>query len=66
MSSVIMCLYITVCVRVCVHRAMKLMKEMYGSQHVKWYQDTSDKIEITVDNSVATVDTTTLVRDGCG
>ena len=43
------------------HRAVKLMREIYGSHHVEWSHDTQNKIVVTVDSSVATVDTDTLV-----
>ena len=39
---------------------MKLMSDMFGTQNVQWSTN-MDKVEISVDTSVATVDPTTLV-----
>ena len=41
------------------------MREIYGSHHVQWSHDLQNKIVVTVDNTVATVDTDSLVS-GCG
>ena len=42
------------------YRLMKLMSDMFGTQNVQWSAN-MDKVEISVDTSVATVDPTTLV-----
>ena len=42
------------------YRLMKLMSDMFGTQNVQWSTNL-DKVEISVDTSVATVDPRTLV-----
>lgn len=45
---------------------MKLMREMFGAQSVRWSADLKEeKIEVCVDSSTAIVDANTLVS-GCG
>ena len=39
---------------------MKLMSDMFGTQNVQWSTNL-DKVEISVDTSVATVDPSTLL-----
>ena len=44
------------------HRLMKLMREMFGAQSVRWSANLlEEKIEISVDSSTAVVDANTLV-----